>query len=151
MPPQRLTDFARESTVTKRVAFGELFCRVRNNPTEQLTPDAEKLAVGRFAFLAFLAGDLGNLAGGPRLSGSRKFLWGPNPTPGLLPGARNSGAKLSDSLVYMGWAVNTRSVSNGELFSRRSSTPQRVRGDANPRRVVQPTRRRTNANCGRST
>ena len=32
--------------------YAELFCRSRNRPGRQLTPDAERSAAGRFAFLA---------------------------------------------------------------------------------------------------
>lgn len=51
---QSFTRIKKESIVTKRVPFGELFVFLRTKQTNQLTPDAERSAVGRFAFPAFV-------------------------------------------------------------------------------------------------
>ena len=47
---ERLTSFAKESIVKKRVPFGELVSFLRKEITDKLTHGAERSAAGRFAY-----------------------------------------------------------------------------------------------------
>jgi len=74
---------AKKRAIRIRVVFGELVCRLRNQPTSQLTHHAESSRSRRFAFLAFLARVSASPQAPAALSFSRETDRGPKATVGV--------------------------------------------------------------------